>query len=108
MPLLISHNLQALFTTKLQRYTRCIDKVSVKGTGIITGYYSIDMNVDVLPPSKDPDSYDPDVKKELDKIKKQDLGLFLSDPANNPWDAEEFIKTNKDLRLMMESFNIEF
>ena len=66
------------------------------------------MNVDVLPPSKDPDSYDPDVKKELDKIKKQDLGLFLSDPVNNTWDAEEFIKTNKDLRLMMESFNMEF
>ena len=66
------------------------------------------MNVDVLPPSKDPDGYDPDVKKELDKIKKQDLGLFLSDPVNNTWDAEEFIKTNKDLRLMMESFNMEF
>ena len=82
--------------------------MSVKGTNIITGYYSIDMNVDFLPPSKDPDSYDPVEKKELDKIKKQDLMLHLSDPANNPWDAEEFIKTNKDLYLMMESFNMEF
>ena len=55
------------------------------------------MNADFLPPSKDPDSYDPVEKKELDNIKKQDLMHYLSDPANNPWDAEEFINTNKDL-----------
>jgi hypothetical protein len=75
----------------MARYTRCIDRVSVKGTNIITGYFSIDMNVDVLPPSKDPDSYDPVEKKELDKMKKMDMLLYLSDPVNNPWDAEEFI-----------------
>ena len=80
----------------------------MKGSGIITGYYSIDMNVDVLPPSKDPDSYDPVAKKELDKMKKKELMLYLSHPSNNPWNAEEFIKTNKDLFLMMESFSMEF
>ena len=41
-------------------------------------------------------------------MKKKELMLFLSDPSNNPWNAEEFIKTNKDLFLMMESFNMEF
>jgi len=66
------------------------------------------MNVDILPPSKDPDSYDPVEKKELDKMKKMDMLLFLSDPDNNPWDAEEFIQTNKDLKLMMETFNEKF
>ena len=66
------------------------------------------MNVDVLPASKDPDSYDPVEKRELDKMKKMDMMLFLNDPVNNPWDAEEFILTNKDLRLMMESWNEKF
>lgn len=80
----------------------------MKGTNIITGYYSIDMNVDILPPSKDPDSYDPAEKKELDKMKKMDMMLFLNDPVNNPWDAEEFILTNKDLKLMMETWNEKF
>ena len=47
----------------------------MKGSGIITGYYSIDMNVDVLPPSKDPDSYDPVAKKELDKMKKKERDI---------------------------------
>ena len=51
---------------------------------------------------------DPVAKKELDKMKKKELMLFLSHPSDNPWNAEEFIKTNKDLFLMMESFNIEF
>ena len=49
------------------------------------------MNVDALPPSKDPDNYDPVEKKELDKMKKMDMMQFLNDPVNNPWDAEEFI-----------------
>lgn len=58
VPLLISHNLQALFTPQLQRYTRSIDRVSVKGSNIITCLYTIDMVVDNLPPSKDPEGYD--------------------------------------------------
>lgn len=41
-------------------------------------------------------------------MKKMDMLLFLSDPDNNPWDAEEFIQTNKDLKLMMETFNEKF
>lgn len=66
------------------------------------------MNVDVLPPSKDPDSYDPVEKKTLDKLKKKDIMIYLYDYVNNEWDAELYIKTNKDLRLMMESWNEKF
>lgn len=38
----------------MQKYTRYIDKVTVKGSIRPIGLYTIDMNVDNLPPSKDP------------------------------------------------------
>lgn len=82
--------------------------MSVKGSNIITGLYTIDMVVDNLPPSKDPDNYDIQEKRELDKMKKMDMMLYLNDPLNNLWDAEEYILTNKDLRLIMETWNEEF
>ena len=41
-------------------------------------------------------------------MKKMDQMLYLNDPLNNIWDADEYILTNKDLRLMMEAWNEEF
>jgi len=49
------------------------------------------MNVDCLPPSKDPEGYDPAEKKELDKMKKMDIMAYLNDMANNNWDADDYI-----------------
>ena len=88
----------------MQRYTRYIDRVTVKGSIRPTGLYTVDMKVDHLPPSKDPDCYDSD-KRDIDKMKKLDLLTYLEDPINNPWDAEEYLLTNKDLKLMMESWD---
>ena len=45
---------------KMKRYTRYIDRVTVKGSIRPVGFYTIDMNVDNLPPSKLPD---PDLTK---------------------------------------------
>ncbi len=40
----------------MKRYTRYIDRVTVKGSIKPIGFYTIDMVVDTLPPSKDPEA----------------------------------------------------
>lgn len=57
VPLLISSELQELFTDKMKVYTRYIDRVMMGGYSKPIGLYSIDMAVEKIPPSKDPEEY---------------------------------------------------
>lgn len=76
------------------------------------GLYTIDMDTE-LPRSKENEVYEREGfsksdRQQIERLKKKDVMAFLEDPEDNEWDAEEFIKGNKDLRLMMAGFNEKF
>ena len=41
----------------MKRYTRYIDRVTITGSFTPMGLYTVDMDVDDLPPSKENDAY---------------------------------------------------
>lgn len=55
VPLLISSDLQAYFTPEMKRYTRYIDRVTVKGSIRPIGLFTVDMDVENLPQKREVD-----------------------------------------------------
>jgi len=62
----------------MKRYMRYIDRVTLIGQDEPIGLYTIDMDVENLPPSKDPDQYPEDEdRKEFLNQKKLELTYQL-------------------------------
>lgn len=62
-PILVSSALQSQFSPEMKSLVRFIDRVTVKGSTQPIGLYTIDVNVDDLPASKDPETDYPDLNK---------------------------------------------
>jgi hypothetical protein len=70
------------------------------------------MDVNNLPPSKKWD----ETKKNFELEAKEDIQLYLNDKKlkfekmleEDEWDAEWYMKDNKDLRLIMRNWNQKF
>ena len=57
VPLLISSELQEVFSEEMKMFTRYIDRVTVKGSSNPIGLYTVDMDYENLPRSKGEDAY---------------------------------------------------
>ena len=81
----------------MKRYTRYIDRVTVKGSVKPIGLYTVDMLVANLPPSKPQSQYleegiTKQDREEIERLKKKEIGVYLWEPEENEWSAEEFIQ----------------
>ena len=92
----------------LKKYMRNIDKVCFKESiNKPHGLFTIDVDYDNLPPSKDPDSYGFNLKqlRDLGLEKKLFIQNFIDE---NEFEADLHIESNKDLFLITEFRNEEF
>nr|CAC81658.1 adenylyl cyclase [Tetrahymena pyriformis]CAD36506.3 adenylyl cyclase [Tetrahymena pyriformis] len=111
VPLLISSDLQAYFSPEMKSFTRYIDRVTVKGSIRPIGLYTVDMDVENLPPKKE---LDPNFSKydihSMNQVKKEEMKEYMELALSNeePWNADQFIKDTKDLALIFETRNEEF
>ncbi|KAL4493547.1 hypothetical protein ABPG72_004040 [Tetrahymena utriculariae] len=111
VPLLISSDLQSYFTPEMKSYTRYIDRVTVKGSIRPIGLYTVDMDVENMPPKKEAD---PNLTKHdihsMNQIKKEEMKDIMeqSITGQEPWNADQFIQETKDLYLLFDSRNQQF
>ncbi|CAK94539.1 unnamed protein product (macronuclear) [Paramecium tetraurelia] len=100
---LISSELHQYFSNEVKKYTRQIDKVTVKGSVKPIGLFTVEMEADDLPPSKQ--DYPQEEKQQVMYEKKQ---IFLQQLESGDFNAELYIKRNKDLGLITKNVNQEF
>jgi hypothetical protein len=94
----------------MKKYTRYIDRVTVKGSTDPIGLYTIDMDVSNCPPSKIDDLNKND-KQEAMSFKKEMMKEYFDFenlPDEEQFDAESYINENKDLRMIMSNWNENF
>jgi hypothetical protein len=81
----------------------------VKGSNQPTSLYTIDMNVDTLPPSNDPNVKYKDFSKEDLKMLLRQKKLEIKEIIESgEFKAVEHLQENKDLRLIMTGFKKDF
>ncbi|EGR28579.1 hypothetical protein IMG5_172520 [Ichthyophthirius multifiliis] len=104
--ILISSQLYDQISASLQKLLRQVDFVTIKGWAKPIGFYTIDMNIKDIPQSKGLDSnLSEQEKKKIDKSKKQTVLEFVKQRC---FHAETYIRKNKDLRLLLRDFNMDF
>ncbi|CAD8078076.1 unnamed protein product [Paramecium sonneborni] len=101
--ILISSDLYNLFSPDLKKYLRQIDMVTVKGSVKPIGFYTIDIDADHIPPSKE--DYSQHEKLEVMDQKRQ---IFINQIEAGEFKSEIHFNRNKDLILIMNNFNPEF
>ncbi|CAK82558.1 unnamed protein product (macronuclear) [Paramecium tetraurelia] len=101
--LLISSDLYLLFSPGLKKYQRQIDMVTVKGSVRPIGLYTIDIEGDNLPPSKE--DYPQEERFQVMDQKRQ---IFVNQIEAGEFKSENHINRNKDLLLIMKNYNPEF
>ncbi|CAD8192164.1 unnamed protein product [Paramecium octaurelia] len=109
VPILISESLYEHFSPEFQEYIRHIDRVCVKGSNIPVSLYTIDMNVDNLPPSNDPSvKYKEFTKEELKMILRQKKLEIKEQVENGEFKVMEHLAENKDLKYLLAGFKKDF
>ncbi|CAK69742.1 unnamed protein product (macronuclear) [Paramecium tetraurelia] len=109
VPILISESLYEHFSPEFQEYIRHIDRVCVKGSNIPVSLYTIDMNVDNLPPSNDPSAkYKDFTKEELKMLLRQKKLEIKEQVESGEFKAIEHLQDNKDMRFLLTGFKKDF
>ncbi|CAK87607.1 unnamed protein product (macronuclear) [Paramecium tetraurelia] len=109
VPILISESLYEHFSPEFQEYIRHIDRVCVKGSNVPVSLYTIDMNVDNLPPSNDPSvKYKEFTKEELKMILRQKKLEIKEQVESGEFKAIEHIHENKDMKYLLAGFKKDF
>ncbi|CAD8077335.1 unnamed protein product [Paramecium sonneborni] len=101
--ILISSDLFNLFSPDIKKYLRQIDMVTVKGSVRPIGLYTIDIDADHIPPSKE--DYNQHEKLEVMDQKRQ---IFINQIEAGEFKSDIHLNRNKDLILIMKNFNSEF
>ena len=92
------------FLTDMKKFCRKIDVVTVKGSNNPITLYTIDIQLENLPLSKK-NVLNEQERCEIHQLKKEN---FLEIINCKNFSSEEFIKKNKDLRLVFEKSNEDF
>ncbi|EAR85238.3 adenylate/guanylate cyclase domain protein (macronuclear) [Tetrahymena thermophila SB210] len=104
VPLLFSSDIYNLLTPNFHEYIRQVDYVKIKGQAKPIGFYTIDMQVDKLPPSK---LQDLTIQEKM-SIEKQKKSINLQFLDSNVFDVKEYLTTDKDMKLILKDFDFEF
>ncbi|KAL4444740.1 hypothetical protein ABPG74_015948 [Tetrahymena malaccensis] len=104
VPLLFSSDIFNLLTPSFHEYIRQVDYVKIKGQAKPVGFYTIDMKVDKLPPSKVQDL----TIQEKMSIEKQKKSINLQFLESNVFDVQEYLTSDKDMKLILKDFDFQF
>ncbi|KAL4493573.1 hypothetical protein ABPG72_004066 [Tetrahymena utriculariae] len=104
VPLLFSSDIFNLLTPGFHQYIRQVDYVKIKGQAKPIGFYTIDMVVDKLPPSK---MQTLKIQEKM-SIEKQKKSINLQFLDSNLFDVNEYLTSDKDMKLILKDFDFEF
>lgn len=105
VPLLISEHIFRYFSPRLQAICRKIDCVALKGSHESLGLFTLDLDVENLPPSKNKENISKDEITEMNWIKKN---AFFEGLEVGAFEVEEVLDNDKAMKMMLKTFNINF
>lgn len=101
VPLLISSDLYRNFSEEIQSFCRKIDVVTLKGSAIPLGLYTIDIDVEDLPPEKNHNLIDKNAIFDKHRMKKEAIQNFYD---KKEFKSKEIFCADKDIKLLMRYF----
>lgn len=105
VPFLISQHLHKFFSPRYQTITRQVDCVTLKGSQEPLGLFTLDLNVEELPPSKNKELMDKDEVQEMNFIKRN---AFLEGLENEEFTTEDVLDNDKAMKMLLKDFNLLF
>ena len=105
VPILISEQIHKYFSPRFQTIARKIDCVTLKGSKEPIGLYTIDLNIDNLPVSKNKELM---TKEEISQMNWLKKNAFLEAIENQEFEVEDVIDNDKSMKKMLRDFDIYF
>lgn len=105
MTILISNQLHRYFSSRFQTICRKIDCVTLKGSLEALCLFTIDLNVDDLPLSKNKDNIDKEELLETNIMKKL---AFIDGLETELFVTEDVLDNDKAMKFMLKNFSVPF
>jgi len=105
VPLLISEQIHRYFSPRFQIIARKIDCVTLKGSKEPLGLYTIDLNTEDLPVSKNKKLM---TKEEISQMNWLKKNAFLEGLESQEIEVEDVLDNDKSMKMLLKNFDIHF